>query len=370
MGCGASNAGTAAPSSVGSPRERHSTIASPTVAQSLKIEKVAGPMKLPVSGAAILVVQGNEFVLAYYSQGADCVPQCLPISTSCDVAPSFDSSFAHSSPITDLTPLMENTALLTCAKDGQLLVWVARKEEPRVFVVFKTLRASKLKYDSFPFSKVCGSLKGQFAAAALAESLVAESLVEEESDSVNNSTSVVVWMVSTGRQLCFFEEHSVEVSAIDFSANREIASGDRHGALMIWDPMTGKVKHRIDSAHSSAIMSLSFSHSRERANYLASMCTSRLVVWEVSCGMKIHEFTNDFLSVPALRILSFVSASHLLVSTSGSGRVMVIEADSGTVAGKGITPSVVTAVASKGRICVMGCNDGTVVSMGMDSLLA
>jgi len=97
--------------------------------------------------------------------------------------------------------------------------------------------------------------------------------------------AIVIWDVSTGRELRRMKEHTGMVASVDFSADGSLlASGSADKTVIVWESATGKVEHRLTD-HTGEVTGVAF------ADYGAWLFTGsldgRVWMWDASDGSQV-----------------------------------------------------------------------------------
>jgi WD40 repeat protein len=128
----------------------------------------------------------------------------------------------------------------------------------------------------------------------------------------DNSIYVIQTMTQTIQVL---RGHQDEVTSAAFNPTRhELASGDVHGTLHLWDPRTAKIKHTL-TGHTDQIESVSFGR---RGEMLASSSQDKTVrLWNSRSGEQVRILKHD----EVVRDISLSQDGRLLASGSSDGKV-------------------------------------------------
>jgi WD40 repeat protein len=123
---------------------------------------------------------------------------------------------------------------------------------------------------------------------------------------------VRLWDVTTRKQRALLKGHRADVIGLAFSGDgKAVASADSSGALLLWDPPSGKQRLALRGPQSYGQMDVAFSGDGKRLGAAAAV---EAKVWEAATGKELSSFkrpwTRSVLAAfsPDLRLLA--SANH------------------------------------------------------------
>jgi Planctomycete cytochrome C/WD domain, G-beta repeat len=131
------------------------------------------------------------------------------------------------------------------------------------------------------------------------------------------SRLVKVLTTSSGELVHKLKKHTEWVTAVTFSPNSQmLASSDRNGAIIIWDPESGQDLFTL-SGHKSAVTALSW---RDDSKLLASASEDGSIkVWEIQEGKQVKNWNAHN---PGALSVSYSHAGQL-VSCGRDGQVII-----------------------------------------------
>lgn len=130
--------------------------------------------------------------------------------------------------------------------------------------------------------------------------------------------TVIIWEVSTGRELRALQGHIGAVRALAVSRDgRFLASGGNDKTVKLWDIQTGKELLNL-TAHNGMVESLSFSAD---GRFLASGgVDNSLIIWDVASGKPQFKLSEHLGSIKSLAF----SPNGLFLASGGSDQVIKI----------------------------------------------
>jgi len=104
----------------------------------------------------------------------------------------------------------------------------------------------------------------------------------------DGDSTIRLWEVTTGKEICQFNGHSRWVNSVAFSPDgRHVLSGSSDQTVRLWDVATGKEIRQL-RGHSDQVVSVAFSPDERHA--LSGALDKTLRLWDLTTGKEVRQF--------------------------------------------------------------------------------